>query len=197
MARVQRSVTDTFTWTSTKAKRLTATITQHATAMSVIRVVWGTATGPTQLAAYDAALAEAGVGDYNLVTLSSVLPADPDLEVVGTAPDLGPVGNELRVVQSRADAVAETDSTADATAETAAAGVGWARSESGRGIFYEVEGADADAVESEIREGLAAGKALRDWTFVDEDVVVREVTATEGFACAVVLATYGESRRVM
>ena len=156
--------------------------------MSVIRIVWGTASGPTELAAYDAALAAAGVGDYNLVTLSSVLPAEPNLEVVGTAPDLGPVGDELRVVQSRADA---------APGETAAAGVGWARSESGRGIFYEVEGEGADAVAAEISDGLAAGKELRDWAFTDEEVLVREVTAEEEFACAVVLATYGESRRVL
>ncbi|MEF8907067.1 MAG: pyruvoyl-dependent arginine decarboxylase, partial [Haloarculaceae archaeon] len=40
--------------------------------MSVIRVVWGSGTGPTGTAAYDAALAEAGVHDYNLVTVSSV-----------------------------------------------------------------------------------------------------------------------------
>lgn len=162
--------------------------------MSVIRVVWGTATGPTELAAYDAALAEAGVGDYNLVTLSSVLPADPHLEVVGTAPDLGPVGEELRVVQSRADA---------GPGEVAAAGVGWARSESGRGIFYEVDGADAGAVEREITAGLAAGKRLRDWNFVEEETVVREAPSTDAdtddgeFACAVVLATYGESRPVL
>lgn len=158
-------------------------------AMSVIRVVWGTASGPTELAAYDAALAAAGVENYNLVTLSSVIPADPMLEVVGTAPDLGPVGNELHVVQSAAEA---------APGETAAAGIGWARSESGRGIFYEVEGENAEAVTEEIRDGLAAGKDLRDWNFTEEEVVTREVTAPDdGFAAAVVLATYGESRPVL
>lgn len=153
--------------------------------MSVIRIVWGTATGPTELSAYDAALAEAGVHDYNLVKLSSVIPADHDLEVVGTAPDLGPVGDELHVVES-----AKTVE----RGETAAAGVGWALSESGRGIFYEVSGGDPDAVAAEIREGLAAGRELRDWTFVDEDVVVRSIEADAPHASAVVCATYGESR---
>ncbi len=57
--------------------------------MSTIRVVWGTATGPTALAAYDAALAEAGVHNYNLISLSSVIPTEPAIEVTGTAPDLG------------------------------------------------------------------------------------------------------------
>lgn len=153
--------------------------------MSVIRVVRGTGKGPTELSAFDAALASAGVHNYNLVTLSSVIPADPDVEVVGTAPDLGPVGNELHVVESSAVA---------APGEAAAAGIGWARSESGRGIFYEVEGPDAESVEVEIREGLAAGRELRDWAFLDEQVVVESVDADDEYAGVVVCATYGESR---
>ena len=152
--------------------------------MGTIRVVWGTATGPTELAAYDAALAAAGVHNYNLVTLSSVIPAGPELEVVGTAPDLGPPGEGLDVVQSAATA---------APGERAAAGIGWARSEDGPGIFYEVDGTDPDTVRAEIREGLAAGRDLRDWTFVEEAVQVRAVAPEERPATAVVLATYGES----
>ena len=44
--------------------------------MGTIRVVRGTATGPTATASYDAALAAANVHDYNLVSVSSVIPAD-------------------------------------------------------------------------------------------------------------------------
>jgi arginine decarboxylase len=153
--------------------------------MSVIRIVWGTASGPTALSSFDAALAAAGIHNYNLVTLSSVIPAEPALEVVGTAPDLGPVGDELHVVES--SATAQPD-------ETAAAGIGWARGASGRGIFYEVSGEDPERVRTEIETGLAAGRALRDWDFVAQDVVVRSVEADEEHASAVVCATYGESR---
>jgi len=153
--------------------------------MSVIRVVWGTASGPTALSSFDTALAEAGIHNYNLVTLSSVIPAEPSIEVVGTAPDLGPVGDELHVVESSATAE---------PGERAAAGIGWARSESGRGIFYEVSGEDPEQVREEIEAGLAAGRQLRDWTFVDENVVVRSVAADGEHASAVVCATYGQSR---
>ncbi|MFC7076707.1 pyruvoyl-dependent arginine decarboxylase [Haloarcula halophila] len=156
--------------------------------MSTIRVVWGTATGPTALSSYDAALAEAGVHNYNLVTLSSVIPAGPAIEVVGETPELGPPGEALEVVQSAATA---------APGERVAAGIGWARTADGPGIFYEVDGEDPDAVRSEIREGLAAGRDLRDWEFVEEEVVVRSVEPTETHASAVVLATYGESRPVV
>ncbi|WP_254279349.1 pyruvoyl-dependent arginine decarboxylase [Haloarcula marina] len=156
--------------------------------MSTIRVVWGAATGPTALSSYDAALAEAGVHNYNLVTLSSVIPAGPAIEVVGTAPDLGPPGEALEVVQSAATA---------APGEQAAAGIGWARTADGPGIFYEVDGTDPEAVRAEIREGLAAGRELREWEFVEQQVRVESVAPEESFASAVVLATYGQSHPVV
>jgi len=156
--------------------------------MSTIRVVWGTATGPTKLSSYDAALAEAGVHNYNLVTLSSVIPAGPDIEVVGSAPELGPPGEALEVVQSAATA---------APGERAAAGIGWARSEAGPGIFYEVKGTNPDTVREEIRAGLAAGRDLRDWEFVGEAIHVESVAPEETYASAVVIATYDESHPVV
>lgn len=156
--------------------------------MSTIRVVWGTASGPTELAAYDAALAEAGVENFNLLTLSSVIPKGVDLKVVGETPDLGSIGDELRVVQSESIAPAD---------QPAAAGIGWARRSDGAGIFYEVAGADVEDVCEEIEAGLEAGKAHRGWEFVEQDVIVREATAERNYAAAVVLATYGESRPVV
>jgi arginine decarboxylase len=156
--------------------------------MSTIRVVWGTASGPTELSSYDAALAEAGVHNYNLVTLSSVIPAGPAIEIVDTAPNLGPPGEALEVVQSAATA---------APGERAAAGIGWARTADGPGIFYEVDGTDPDAVRAEIREGLAAGRELREWEFVEEEIHVESVTPERTYESAVVIATYGESHPVV
>jgi len=57
-----------------------------------IRIAWGTGAGPTEMAAYDAALADANLHNYNLVSVSSVIPADADVEVVGTAPTSAPRG---------------------------------------------------------------------------------------------------------
>ncbi len=159
--------------------------------MSVIRVVWGSATGPTATAAYDAALAEANIHNYNLVTVSSVVPADPPLEVVGTAPDLGPVGNRLTVVQSKATVSPEES-------DPAVAGIGWARSESGRGIFYEEAGSDPESVSEAIEAGLAAGTERRDWSAIDEDVLVRAADpAEDAYTTTVVCAVYGESSPIL
>jgi arginine decarboxylase (EC 4.1.1.19) len=64
----------------------------------MIRLVWGDGVGPTEKAAFDAALADAGLHQYNLRRLSSVIPADVTVESTGTAPELGPTGNVLDVV---------------------------------------------------------------------------------------------------
>ena len=159
--------------------------------MTTIRVAWGTATGPTAMAAYDAALADANVHDFNLVTVSSVIPAGADLAVAGTAPDLGPAGDRLTVVQSRADRAPGDD-------EPGVAGLGWARSADGPGIFYEATGTDTDAVREEVRAGLEHGVTLRDWAVADSDVLVRHVEpSADAHATAVLLAAYGESEPIV
>lgn len=158
--------------------------------MSAIRIVWGTGTGPTDTAAYDAALAAAGVHEYNLVTVSSVLPAEHPLEEVGTAPDLGAPGDMLTVVQANATA----------RADSACAGLGWARDAAGQGVVYEASGAERAAVEAEVAAGLAAGTTLRERPFTTEGVrcTCVEAPADEGtVAAAVVLAVLGEGKPLM
>ncbi|QDX40496.1 pyruvoyl-dependent arginine decarboxylase [Salarchaeum sp. JOR-1] len=155
--------------------------------MSSIRIAWGTGTAPTEMAAYDAALADANLHNYNLVTVSSVIPADVPVEVVGTAPDLGPAGNRLTVVEAHASVAGPS---------RASAGLAWSRSEgTGPGLFYEASGeTDADEIADVVRTGLDAGRDLRDWAFAGEQVETATVTAGAGeYASAVVLAAYGDS----
>ena len=155
--------------------------------MGRIRIVWGTATAPTAMASYDAALAAANVHNYNLVAVSSVVPADADIEVAGTAPDLGPAGERLTVVEGRTTVPPEED-------RSAAAALGWARDSDGPGIFYEVSGSDPDAVEKRLDAGLDAGLELREW---DCDVTGHRVVHADAdpgeYTTALVLAVYGDS----
>jgi len=156
--------------------------------MTTIRVVCGAATGPTAMSSFDAALADANLHNFNLVTLSSVIPADATVKVVATAPDLGPVGGGLYAVVGRETLAPGADG-------DACAGLGWVRSESGRGLFYEASGTDADAVRRAVVAGLERGMELREWTFaVDPEVVVSETSAAAGkHATAVAVAAYGRS----
>lgn len=161
--------------------------------MSTVRVAAGAATGPTALSAYDAALAEVNLHNYNLVTVSSVVPADADVREVEAAPDLGPAGNRLTVVQARATATpAEARHT-----DRVVAGLGWATGP-GPGLFYEATGTDPEAVRETIREGLAAGRDLRDWTVTDETVrLATAPTDPAAYTAAVVVAAYGDADPVL
>ena len=155
--------------------------------MSTIHVVGGAGTGPTEKSAYDAALADANLHNYNLVPVSSVVPADADVVRVDEAPDLGPAGNRLNVVQAEASVVGP---------ETIAAGVGWTTGP-GPGLFYEADAErEADVIE-QLERGLEAGRQLRDWSFDHEETVVETAAAEPGeHSCVVVLAAYGESEPI-
>lgn len=159
--------------------------------MEPIRVVWGTGGGPTALSAYDAALAAANVHEYNLLDLSSVIPAEATVEEVGRAPDLGPGGNALYVVQ------------AAATAERgpASAALAWARSPDGPGLFYEESGTEpADAIVDRVSTGLEAGADLRERPYGHPSTRVVEVDAddvNDDYASAAVLAVYGRSEPLL
>lgn len=159
--------------------------------MGTIRIVWGTATGPTAMASYDAALAAANVHNYNLVSVSSVIPAVATVEVIGEAPDLGPAGERLTVVEGRS-------TVPPGSQQPAAACLGWTREPTGPGIFYEASGTDPAAVRQRVDDGLAAGCELREWDFGDEHFRLAVAEADlERYATAVVLAVYGESEPIV
>jgi arginine decarboxylase len=152
-----------------------------------IRVVAGTATGPTAVASYDAALADAGVHNYNLLTLSSVVPPGADIEVRDAAPDLGPAGSRLTVVQARA--------TVEGTGRATAA-LGWSREdERGPGVFYETGGEfDSTEARRRIERGLEHAREIRAWDLGGTSVeVASAVTDGASFVTAVVVAACGEA----
>ena len=147
----------------------------------MIRLVWGEAIGPTEKAAFDGALADAGVHQYNLRRLSSVIPAGTKIEHAGTAPELGPTGNVLDVV------LAEQVSQPGARA---AAGLAWASNETG-GVFYEVGDTDPETVAEQLQVGIERGTELRD---IDSPVETRVVTTDpdpDRYTAAIVAAVYG------
>ncbi|ATW87407.1 arginine decarboxylase [Halohasta litchfieldiae] len=159
--------------------------------MTTIHVAGGVGVAPTEMSAYDAALADANLHNYNLITVSSVIPADGQLAVVDEAPDLGPAGNQLTVVQGKIVAGPDTDT------ESITTGIGWATGP-GPGLFYEASGTDREAVAEEIRQGLAAGCELREWTFTEQDQKLSTAEPVDGsYTAAVVLAAYGDSEPIL
>lgn len=159
--------------------------------MEPIRVAWGSGRGPTATASFDAALADANLANYNLVTVSSVVPADATVERVETAPDLGPTGDGLYCVLARETLAPDEDG-------PACAGLGWARTPSGPGLFYEESGTDPDGVRGEVTAGLDHGLALRGWEpAADPETVLESRAAAETYTTAVVVAAYGRSESLL
>lgn len=156
--------------------------------MTTIHIADGVGRGPTAMAAYDAALADVNLHNYNLVTVSSIIPAEATVEVVDRVPDLGPAGNRLTVVQGKA--------VAEPAAGEIASAIAWAEG-SGPGLFYEASGSDPAAVKAEAEAGLAAGCELRDWTLPDSETLVATAEAvSDAYTAAVVVAAYGESEPI-
>lgn len=110
-----------------------------------IKVVCGVGAGKTTLSAFDSALKDAGVYNYNLITLSSIIP--PASRVIKirrykTPPE--EYGYKLYVVKA--------EYRSDEVGKFIAAGIGWFQEDDGRGIFveHEIKGETKVAVESEI-----------------------------------------------
>lgn len=154
--------------------------------MNRIYVASGVGVAPTELASYDAALADANLHNYNLVRVSSIVPAGAAVERVDRAPDLGAAGNRLTVVESRITAPPDDD-------RELAAGLGWATGP-GPGLFYEATDRDAAAVRETLEAGLDAGSELREWDLPDREFAVTTATpAEDAWTTAVTVAAYGDS----
>lgn len=157
--------------------------------MGAIRIVWGTGRGPTETAAYDRALAAANVHNYNLVSVSSVIPVDGTVTRVGTAPDLGPIGQKLTVVEGAATI---------AGPGVSSAALAWTTGD-GPGLFYESSGpSEPGVIKRRVQEGIEAGLEFRDWSTDSIEVESATVEAESGeYASSVVLAVYGTADPIL
>lgn len=154
----------------------------------IIKVTQGIGTGPTKLAAFDAALNDAGVANYNLLRLSSVIP--PKTKIVTKNKSLkklpGKWGDRLYVVM--AEMRVDTPNT------EAWAGIGWVQDKkTGKGLFVEHEGNSKKTVEEDIRQSLQALMATRNVDFGDIHMKVVGRICKHEPVCALVVAVYQAS----
>lgn len=141
----------------------------------------GSGTGRTLLSAFDHALQGAGVADFNLVTLSSVIPpASRIRSVEGVLP--GGHGDLLFCV--RAQAFAER------AGDEAWAGLGWCVDESGGGLFVEHHGETEQSVVEQIELSLADMNANRGGGYGPVQMALASAQSTGGPVCALVVAAY-------
>ena len=151
-----------------------------------IQVATGVGRGPTKIAAFDASLREAGVHNFNLIYLSSVVPPG---SMITTLPEGEPAtpdggwGDRLYVVMA--------SERVDTPGEQAWAGVGWVQQAGGtKGLFVEHEGHSEEQVRWEIKNSLDSLCAGRPETFGPHQSVVRGAVCEDEPVCALVVAVF-------
>lgn len=148
-----------------------------------IHLASGTGEGPTPLAAFDAALMDAGVANYNLLCLSSVIP--PNARIVRakhhTAPD--DYGRRLYVVMS---SMRQSD-----PGHHAHAGIGWVqKGDDGPGLFVELHDDDRDRLDHDLHTTLDAMRLSRDFDYGPVQTAIASRLCTTRPICALVVAVY-------
>jgi arginine decarboxylase len=152
-------------------------------------VIWvsrGTGTGPTQLAAFDQALQGAGLADYNLIRLSSVIP--PNAVVRETS--------SLDIATAAHGDVAYcvyAEAHASVPGEEAWAGVAWAdhHDNTGAGLFVEHIASSEATLRRDLQSTLRAMSLTRGGSYRLAGQMLSSAICIDHPVCAVVVATYG------
>lgn len=154
----------------------------------IIKLASGIGSGPTKLAAFDSALNHAGVANYNLIRLSSVIPPQTDIQISDKSLTHlpGKWGDRLYVVMAE-----QRESTPN---REAWAGIGWVQDKkTGKGLFVEHEGESEKTVREDIRDSLHALMATRNVDFGDVHMKVTGAMCHRDPICALVVAVYQAS----
>lgn len=150
-----------------------------------IQIASGTGTGPTKLAAFDSALNDAGVANYNLIRLSSIVP--PESKIVVNSGSItsqpGNWGDRLYVVMA--------EIRVDTPNVEAWAGIGWVQDKkTGQGLFAEHVGESAHSVKRDIEQSLKSFMAIRKIDYGPINMKITNTTCRREPVCALVIAIY-------
>jgi arginine decarboxylase len=137
--------------------------------------------GRTAMSAFDDALLGAGVANYNLIRLSSVIP-QPSVISFDSEPVKGEHGDRLYCVYAAA--------TAERPGDTAWAGIGWVRDESGRGLFIEHTADSEKALVELMQLSLEDMNERRGGGYGAIETVTVSARNEGRPACALAVATY-------
>ena len=148
-----------------------------------IVITSGTGSGPTPISAFDHALINAGIANYNLLFLSSVIPPGSVIEQRAFVAPPEEYGHRLFVVIARQDARIH--------GEAAWAGLGWVQApDTGKGLLVEVHGSSSRVVERGIERSLAAMVANRGEHYGPVESEIIGIECYTEPVCALVAAVF-------
>jgi len=149
-----------------------------------IQVSKGIGIGPTELSAFDQALVHAGVANFNLIYLSSVLPPNSNVQITQhPEPPKGNWGDRLYVVMAQMR-VSQRN-------QEAWAGVGWIQDpHTKQGLLVEHEGHSEAEVKADIHHSLVALARNRNMEFNPPQMLIAGTRCIDLPACALVVAVF-------
>lgn len=148
-----------------------------------IAIAPGIGSGPTLLAAFDTALLDAGVANYNLICLSSVIPPGSRIERRRWATPLRHWGQRLYCVLSQARE--------DRPGHAVHAGIGWVQSaEGGHGLFVELHDHDRERLQHDLHRTLDTMQRHRGVSLGPVQTEIATAHCEAEPVCALVIAVY-------
>lgn len=154
-----------------------------APAFGPIVLSHGLGRGPTELAAFDAALRNAGVANYNLLCLGSVIPPGSRIEHRRWETPDAHWGQRLYVVLSQARV--------SRPGAAVHAGIGWVQHPTGgQGLFVELHDDDRERLQRDLVATLQAMQRDRGIDFGPAQTEIASITCDGEPACALVVAVY-------
>lgn len=150
----------------------------------IIKLTKGVGSGETDIAAFDAALYDAGICNYNLIRLSSVIPPGTKIEIGKAESRADEFGHKLYLVYAK--------QIEHKAGKDAWAGIGWTLVEGGdgKGLFTEHEGQSEAEVSDLIHKTLASMVDYREDKYGPVGEVTAGITCDGKPACAFVAAVY-------
>ena len=139
--------------------------------------------GPTTLAAFDAALIQAGIANFNLIKLSSVIPPGSTIVQPARVDPGGAWGDRLYIVLA--------ESRVDTPNAEAWAGIGWVQDpDTNKGLFVEHEGSSEAQVRRDMELTLKALVNNRPGEFGEPQYRLEGAVCSDQPVCALVAAVF-------
>ena len=147
-----------------------------------IIVTQGQGSGHTPTSAFDSALLNAGIGNYNIVRMSAAIPPGATVTVQRYEPPRGQWGQLLyAVLASGVALVAQTEMWA---------GIGWTQADDGRGLMVRHIDPSQENVVNEIQSALHDMAAGRKEKFGPVRYILQHVKCIEEPVCCLVAAVF-------
>jgi len=155
-----------------------------------IYITSGKGHGKTLLSAFDAALFDAGVSNYNLLILSSIIPPGSVIKMQKYHTPANEYGHKLYIVMS--------ENRSRESGRWIASAVGWCQEEDGRGVFVEHKASEDSEeavkvnIHEEVRKSLSDLCHLRGFTFSTQKMKIKTCIAkvTDAPTSTLVIAVY-------